>query len=508
MATNVRVRIAPSPTGYLHLGLGRTALFNWLFARHNDGTFILRVDDTDVERSTEESLANILDSFQWLGIDFDEGVGIGGDFGPYKQSERLDTYHEYARKMLEMGTAYYCYCTKEELDEERKQAREQRKPFVYSGKCRNLTAEQKEKHEAEGKKPSIRLRVKDKLITVHDLVKGDVEFRTGLLGDFIIVRSKSPQPPFQRGSKEVVPSSKGEFGMPMYNYASAIDDMLMEISHIIRADEHLANTPKQILIYEAFDCPLPEFAHVPLVLGKKGEKLSKRHGATSVEEYKKQGFLPEAMINYLVRLGWSYDDHEEIFSIDDLIEKFTLDRVGKAGSIFDQQKLLWLNGEYILKMDIDARTKAVIPFLREAGLVDGDVPAEKYEWIKEIVAAVGDRLKTLSQIVDYAGFFFVDELEYDEKAVQKRLKKDYVPEMLENLKTRLQAADPFDEANIEAEIRSFAEESGLSASKIIHPLRVALSGKSVGPGIFETVLLLGREKVAERLNKAVELAGQ
>jgi len=487
MATNVRVRIAPSPTGYLHLGLGRTALFNWLFAKHNNGTFILRVDDTDVERSTEESLKQIVESFKWLGMDFDEGVGIGGDFGPYKQSERLEIYHEYAQKLLEMGAAYHCYCTKEELDEERKEAREQRKPFVYSGKCRNLTPEQRKKYEAEGRKPSIRLRIEDKLITVHDLVKGDTEFRTGLLDDRIIVRST---------------------GMPMYNFASAIDDMLMKISHIIRADEHLANTPMQILIYQAFDCPLPEFAHVPLVLGKKGEKLSKRHGATAVEEYRKQGYLPEAMINYLVRLGWSYDDQEEVFSIDELIEKFSLDRVGKSGGIFDQQKLLWLNGEYILKMDIDARTEVVIPFLREAGLLDGDIPAEKLEWIKEIVTAVGDRLKTLVQIVDYAGFFFMDDLEYDEAAVKKRLKKDYVPEMLTELKARFQAIEPFDEASIEDAIRSFAEESGLSASKIIHPLRVALSGKSVGPGIFETVALIGSEKVAQRLDKAMELASQ
>jgi len=486
MAANVRVRIAPSPTGYLHLGLARTALFNWLFAKHNNGTFILRVDDTDVQRSTDESLKNIIDSFRWLGIDFDEGVGVGGDFGPYMQSQRLDIYHDHAQKLLETGAAYHCYCTKEELEEERKQAQAERRPFVYSGKCRDLTLEEKEKYEAEGREPSIRLRVEDKLITVTDLVKGDVEFRTGLLGDLIIVRPN---------------------GMPMYNFASAVDDMTMRISHIIRADEHLANTPKQILIYEAFDCPLPEFAHVPLVLGKKGEKLSKRHGATSVEEYRENGYLPEAMINYLVRLGWSYDDQEEVFSIDELIEKFTLDRVGKSGGIFDQQKLLWLNGEYILKMDIDARTNAVIPFLRNAGLLDGDVSPDKYEWIKDIVKAVGDRLKTLSQIVDYAGFFFVDKLEYDEKAVQKELKKQNVPQMLEKLIAKFQTAEPFDEANLEEAIRSFAEESGLSASKVIHPLRVALTGKSVGPGIFETVCLLGREKVIQRLDEAIELAG-
>ena len=485
MSSDIRVRIAPSPTGYLHLGLARTALFNWLFAKHNNGTFILRVDDTDVKRSTDESLNNIIDSFRWLGIDFDEGYGIGGDLGPYAQSERLDVYSEYTQKLLETGAAYHCYCTKEELDEEREQAIKQRNPYIYSGKCRNLSSEERKTYEAEGRKPSVRLRVDDKLITVHDLVKGDVEFRTGILGDFIIVRPN---------------------GMPMYNYASAIDDIAMNISHIIRADEHLANTPKQILIYQALNCPLPEFAHVPLVLGKKGEKLSKRHGATSVEEYRKQGYVPEAMINYLVRLGWSYDDQEEVFSIGELIEKFTLERVGKSGGIFDQQKLVWLNGEYIAKMDIDTRTKAVIPFLREAGLLDEDISEEKYEWIKDVVTAVGDRLKTLTQIVDYAGSFFVDKLEYDEKAVQQRLKKDYVPKMLEDLKARLRTAEPFDEANLEEVIRAFAEESGLSASKIIHPLRVALTGKSVGPGIFETVALLGREKAIQRLDEGIELA--
>ena len=485
MSTDVRVRVAPSPTGYLHLGLARTALFNWLFAKHHNGTFVLRVDDTDVERSTEESLENILKSFRWLGITFDEGVGIGGDYGPYKQSERLEIYHEYTEKLLETGGAYYCYCTKEELDKEREQAREQRKAYIYSGKCRNLTADEREKHEAEGRKPSIRLKVPGKVITVHDLVKGNVDFQTVLIGDFIIVR----------------PS-----GMPMYNFASAIDDMTMKTSHIIRADEHLANTPKQILIYEALKCPLPEFAHVPLVMGKKGEKLSKRHGATSAEEYRKQGYLPEAMINYLVRLGWSYDDQEEVFTIDELIEKFTLDRVGTSSGIFDQQKLLWLNGEYIAKMDIDARTKAVIPFLQEAGLIGEDVPPEKYEWIKAIVTAIGDRLKTLTQIIDYAGAFFVDELEYDEKAVQKRLRQDYVPQMLEDLKGIFQATEPFDEAKLEEVIRDYSEKTGLSGSKIIHPLRVALTGKPVGPGIFETVVLVGRERAIQRLDKGVELA--
>ncbi|MGQ9609768.1 MAG: glutamate--tRNA ligase [bacterium] len=482
--SNVRVRIAPSPTGYLHLGLARTALFNWLFARHNKGTFIFRIDDTDVARSTEESLKQILDSFKWLGIDWDEGIEKGGNYGPYIQSQRLDIYNDYALKMINMGKAYYCYCSQEELEEERKKAQEMHKPYVYSGKCRDLTTEQKNKYESEGRKPSIRLKADDKVIVVKDLVKGDVEFRTGLLGDFIIVR----------------PS-----GMPMYNFASAIDDMLMKITHIIRADEHLSNTPKQILIYEAFNCPLPEFAHVPLVLGSKGEKLSKRHGATSIEEYRKAGYLPSAMINYLVRLGWSFDDEREIFTIDELIENFSLDRVGKSGSIFDQQKLLWLNGEYIMKMDIDERTKAVLPFLREAGFIGENITSEQYEWIKKIVVAVGERLKLLSQINEYAGFFFTDKIKYDEEAVNKILRKDNVSTILEKLRDKFQNIEPFDENNLENAIKASGDELGINPGKQIQPLRVALTGKSVGPGIFETLTLLGREKVIKRINDALEM---
>jgi len=484
MNTNVRVRIAPSPTGYMHLGLARTALFNWLFAKQNKGTFIVRVDDTDESRSTEESLSQILNSLKWIGLDWDEGIEKGGEYAPYVQSQRLDIYAEYTKKLIETGKVYYCYCTLEEIEAERKKAQEQKRAYVYSGKCRNLTEEQKHKYEAEGRKPSIRLLVEDKLIVVKDLIKGDVEYRSRLIGDFILVRPN---------------------GMPVYIYASVVDDMLMKISHIIRADEHLANTPKQILIFEAFGSPLPEFAHVPLVLGSKGEKLSKRHGATSVEEYKKMGYLPEAMINYLVRLGWSFNDEKEIFTQDELIESFSLDRVGKAGGIFDQQKLLWLNGEYLMKMDVDARTKAVIPFLREAGLLDGEISPEKYEWIKNIVLAVGDRLKTLAQIVDYAGFFFVEKAQYDESAVQKHLKKEGIVDAMNGLKAKFQETEPFDETNLENAIKSYAESKGLNAGKLMQPLRVALTGKSVGPGIFETLMLLGREKVVKRIDEAIKM---
>ncbi len=486
MKSDVRVRIAPSPTGYLHLGLARTALFNWLFARHNNGTFIMRIDDTDEERSTDESLKQIIESFKWLGLDWDEGYEKGGEYAPYVQSQRLDIYKKHTEILLNSGKAYHCYCTQEELEEERKQAQAQKKAYTYSGKCRNLTDEQRQKFEEEGRKPSIRFLVEDKILTVHDLIKGDVEFRTALFGDFIIVRPN---------------------GIPLYIYTSVVDDMLMKISHIIRADEHLANTPKQILIFEAFGAPLPKFAHVPLVLGSKGEKLSKRHGATSVAEYKKMGYLPEAMLNYLARLGWSLDDEKEIFTIEELIENFSLERVGKSGGIFDQQKLMWLNGEYIMKMDIDSRTKAVIPFLQDAKLID-NVTEEKYEWIKQIVSAVGDRLKTLAQIVDYAGFFFIDKVEYDEDAVKKHLKKEGIIDAIKGLKQAFEKLDIFDESSLENAIKSYAEVNGLNAGKLIQPLRVALTGKPVGPGIFETLTLLGKHKVIQRLEDAILMLEQ
>ncbi|HGJ67060.1 TPA: glutamate--tRNA ligase [bacterium] len=485
MKSEVRVRIAPSPTGYMHLGLARTALFNWLFARHNNGTFIVRIDDTDEARSTDESLSQILSALKWLGLDWDEGIEKGGDYAPYVQSQRLDIYTEYANKLLDMGKAYYCYCSLEELEAERKQAQEEKKAYIYSGKCRKLSEEQKARFISEGRKPSIRLIADDRTIVVNDLIKGQVEFKLGLVGDFIIVRPN---------------------GMPVYIYTSAIDDMLMKISHIIRADEHLAgSTPKQILIFEAFNAPMPEFAHVPLVLGNKGEKLSKRHGATSVDEYRKMGYLPEAMLNYLARLGWSFDDEKEIFSLDELIEVFTLDKVGKAGGIFDQQKLQWLNGEYIQKMDIDSRTKAVIPFLKDASLINDDLISAKYEWIKQIVEAVGDRLKTLAQITDYAGFFFVDEVDYDQDAVDKNIRKEGILEALEGLKSAFGEIESFNQQNLENAIQSYADSKGLKAGKLIQPLRVALTGKPVGPGIFETLILLGKDKVIKRLDDVVKM---
>ena len=480
----IRVRFAPAPTGYLHIGGARTALFNWLFARQNDGTFILRIDDTDEARSTEESMRGILDSLRWLGLDWDEGPEVGGPHAPYIQSERTGIYKEYIQKLLDSGNAYYCYCTKEEIDAEK--AKVGPWDYQYDGKCRQLTEADKRRYEAEGRKPTVRLKVTGDAIVVPDLIKGYVEFKE-TMDDFIIVKSN---------------------GAPLYNFTSTIDDSLMQITHVIRGEDHLSNTPKQILIYQALGLEIPQFAHAPLVLGSsKGEKLSKRrHGElVSIDFYRKNGYLPEAMVNFLVRLGWSFDDKEEMFTVDELIKKFDIGRVGKSASIFDIQKLQWLNREYIMKHDIHERTDLVIPFLRKAGLLnDDELTADRRIWLGKLVEAVEDRMTTLADIETHSNFLFVDELEYDKKAVKKSLRRDFVPGMLQELKSIFANLEPFDESTTEAKIREYAGQSGLGG-KVMLPIRVAVTGKSTGPGLFESLALLGRDKVLQRIDKTMEL---
>ena len=491
-ADKVRVRIAPAPTGHMHLGNARTALFNWLFARHHGGKFILRIDDTDEERSSEESIKAILDALRWLKMDWDEGPEVGGPYGPYIQSQRIDIYRRYARKLVEDGRAYYCYCTREELAAEREEARKQGKPFKYSGRCKGLTDEERRRFESEGRVPTIRLNLEaawdssEGKIVVDDLVLGEVEFKLSAFDDFIILKST---------------------GMPVYNFATVIDDHLMRITHVIRASEHLSNTPKQILIYKALGVKPPLFAHVPMVLGSsKGEKLSKRHGAVSVEWYRDEGYLPEAMINFLVRLGWSYDDKEEIFSLDDLIEKFDLNRVGKSGSVFDIKKLNWLNGKYIMMMSLSERTDAVIPFLEREGLIRREeITPQRRKWLERMVEAVGDRMTKLSDIVTYTSYLFVEEIEYAKDGI-KWLSREHVPGMLREVRDVLAGVDPFDAEHIERALREYIERSGIKPIQVMQPIRVALTGKTVGPGLFDVIELLGREKVLYRLEKGAREA--
>ncbi|ERM93041.1 MAG: Glutamate--tRNA ligase 1 [Caldanaerobacter subterraneus] len=473
MMSEVRVRFAPSPTGSLHIGGARTALFNWLFARHHGGKFILRVDDTDLERSTEESMRGILEGLQWLGIDWDEG--------PIYQSQRLDEYRKFANKLLEEGKAYYCFCTKEELEEMRKQAEREGRPFMYTGKCRNLTKEQIENYLKEGRKPVIRLKTpREGKTVVHDIIRGDVEFDNSTIDDFIIMKSD---------------------GMPTYNFATVVDDYQMGITHIIRAEEHLSNTPKQILIYEALGVPLPQFAHVSMVLAPDRTKLSKRHGATSVQEFRDQGYLPEAIVNYITLLGWAPLDGEEIFDVRKSIREFSLERVSKNPAVYDVQKLTWINGHYIRSYDLDKLTQAIIPFLQKKGLIGENYD---YEYIKKIVSVVREREKTLVDIADAMTYYFKEVESYEEKGVQKYFTKEGVVDILKKAAETLKNLEPFNKFTAEEAYRKLVEELGISSSALFHPTRLAISGRTFGPGLFDIMEFLGKEKTVARIERAIK----
>ncbi len=482
----VRVRMAPSPTGFLHIGGARTALFNWLFAKHHKGKFILRIDDTDAARSTDESMEEIYSAMKWLGLDWDEGGDKGGPFGPYVQSERKVIYDNYVAQLLDNGGAYYCYCSPEELEEIRSQARAAKSTRSYDGRCRELTKETIDRYVEEGRKPTVRIKIPDTPILVDDLILGSRNIDPSTLEDEVIVRSN---------------------GMPNYNLTSIIDDAKMQITHVIRGTEHLNNTPKQIVIAQALGLELPQFAHIPLVLDDSGSKLSKRHHGdlVAVNRYREQGYLPEAMLNFVARLGWSYDDKQEIFSVEELVEKFDLGRVGKSGSVFDIKKLEWLNSHYINQLDVSARTDVVIPFWEQAGLIDAETDRD---WLEKIVEAVGERLSTLQDIVPQTRFFFTDSFEYDPKAVKKWWgssdeKKQKSLEMLTGLLQILQGIDDFDVETIETAIWQYTDENDIKRVTAMQTLRIALTGTSFGPSLFDIIVLLGQEEVLARVQRAM-----
>jgi len=485
MSEKVRVRFAPSPTGSLHIGGARTALFNLLFARHNNGTFVLRIEDTDTERSTEESAQQIVRALRWLGLDWDEGPEKGGKYGPYFQSERWDIYKKEAERLLKEGKAYYCYCTPEELAERREAARKAGKPPRYDGRCRNLTAEERAKFEAEGRKPVIRLKVPQEGQTVvHDLIRGEVVFdNLSALDDFIIVKSN---------------------GIPTYNFACVVDDYAMELTHIIRAEEHLSNTPKQIQVYKALGYAPPQFAHVPMILAPDRSKLSKRHGATSVEEFRDQGYLAEAIVNYLTLLGWSPEGTEEIFDMQKAIKEFTLERVNKTAAIYDVKKLTWINAHYLRELDLDYITKQVIPFMIKKEIITEEESKAQYDYIKGVIEISRDRAKTLDELADNIAFFFKDVTAYEEKGVRKHFKKPNAAELLEKGADALEKVEKFDHDNTEQAFRNLTDSMGVKAAELIHPTRLAITGKTVGPGLFEIIVQLGKQKTVERMRKAAE----
>jgi len=470
----VRVRFAPSPTGYLHIGGARTALFNYLFAKKNNGKFILRIEDTDLERSTEESVKVILDSLKWLKINWDEGPEVGGEYGPYFQSQRLHIYKEYAEKLLKEGKAYKCYCTKEELEEQRKEAEKKKIPFKYSGKCRNS---------GEQNKPyTIRIKIDTEGETVfNDIIRGEVRFKNDVLDDFILVRQD---------------------GMPIYNFVVTIDDILMKITHIIRGEDHLSNTPKQIKIYQALGINPPEFAHIPLILGPDRSRLSKRHGATSVGEYREKGFLPEAFVNYLALLGWSPDSEENIFSYQQLIEKFTLERVHKSGAMFDNNKLLWLNGVYIReKIGFEEYFDKCVFYLKKSGLINDEFVEKNKEYIIKVISLEREKIKVFSEISETMDYFFKDEIEIKEdgkKIIDEN--KEIVKNILLDF-YKIVSETGVEKIKVEESLKEEIKKYNIKPKIFMHIIRVALTGKTVGAGLFDIVETLGREKVLKRLQK-------
>jgi glutamyl-tRNA synthetase len=476
----VRVRFAPSPTGALHIGGVRTALFNWLFARHHKGTFILRIEDTDQARSTDESIRIIIDGMKWLGMDWDEGPSIlpDGAVKGYRQTERMDIYRECADRLLKEGKAYYCYCSPEELDVRRKKAMADGKAPKYDRKCYGL------KEPVPGRNPVLRFHSTDEGETVvRDLVRGAVTFENKQLDDLIIMRSD---------------------GFPTYNFAVVVDDVTMKITHVIRGDDHLNNTPRQIQIYRALEFEPPAFAHLPMILGSDKTKLSKRHGATAVTEYKDLGYLPEALMNYLARLGWSHGD-QEVFPVNELIEKFTLDSVGKAPAVFNPEKLIWLNHHYIQQADHRRLAGLVLDLLKKDGIVqDGKEPDAA--WMQKLVKILAERSHTLVEMKNGATPFIQDNIVMDEKAKAKHLTLDVAP-LLTELAAALKALDPFTHDNIETVFNDIVNAKGMKLGKLAQPVRVALTGGTVSPGIYDVCEVMGKDKVLRRIEAAVKMIG-
>lgn len=481
MSNEVRVRFAPSPTGHLHIGGARTALYNWLFARSNKGKFILRVEDTDLTRSSQESMNEIIDSLGWLGVQWDEGPGVEGSFGPYTQSQRTDIYEKYLNILMERGHAYYCYCTHEELAAQRENAAKG-KPPMYSKRCRYLTDEQKSELSLANPNPILRFAVPEeaRTLVVKDLIYESVSFDSGTIGDFVI---------------------KKRDGMPTYNFAASIDDFEMNITHVIRGVDHLSNTPKQVLVYQAIGKEIPQFAHLPLLVGNDKQPLSKRHGAVSLVEFRKEGYLSRAIINYLALLGWSYDDKTTIFSVDDLIEKFTLEKVSKSSAMFDVSKLDWMNGLYIREMSLDDLVEEITEYLKHMGIYDN------YSWervtLKQATEIVQEKIKRLDEFQEITDFLFFDRA-FTDAAVERLLKVDPEGNLLKSSIETLGGLESFKREDIESTLRSMSENLAVKPSNVFQAIRIGISGKMITPGIFESLELLGKEMSIARLEETIK----
>ncbi|MCD4813649.1 glutamate--tRNA ligase [bacterium] len=486
MSGTIRVRFAPSPTGHLHIGGARTALFNYLYARRQGGTFVLRLEDTDVERSTEESVQMILEDMKWLGLNWDEGPGVGGDFGPYRQTERLDIYREKVNQLLDSGDAYYCFCSAESLDSMRKQALEKNEDPKYNGACRHIPSTEAKARVAAGEPHTIRMKMPTEGETIiGDAVREKVVFENKVLDDFVLFRTN---------------------GLPTYNFAVVVDDVTMKITHVIRGDDHLSNTPRQIAVYKALNEPLPKFAHVPMILGPDKTRLSKRHGATSIGAYAKEGYLPETMINYLALLGWAFDDKTTLFSKQALEEKFSLKKVSKNPAVFDPDKLTWMNGQYMRSIDEAVYIKRALSVLRNTGVLSDK---DDTTYATACVKLVREKFKLLTELPGQVDYFFQEpDLEkIDEKAREKLASMKENQVLFKALHEKLKMVESFSVSGLEESLKGFIEEKQVKFGILAHPLRVSLTGRMQSPGIFEVMEILGKEKTISRLEIGLKTAG-
>ena len=481
----VRVRFAPSPTGYLHVGGARTALFNWLYARRHGGVFVLRIEDTDAERSSWEMVAGIVDGLRWLGLDWDEGPDTGGPHAPYFQSQRLEQYRVAAADLVSSGHAYYCYCAPEVLQQKRQAAEAAGGGWIYDRTCCALTDDERAQREAAGTPRAVRFKVPPGRTSFADLVHGPIDFDNANIEDFVVLRSDA---------------------QPTYHLSVVVDDIDMQITHVVRGDDHISNTPKQVLLYQAFGQAPPSFAHVPLILGPDKKRLSKRHGATSVMEYHRLGYLPEAMVNFLSLLGWSPGGDQELFSKQELVDRFTLEGISGGNAVFNPEKLDWFNQQHMLRLDTRELARRVEPLLREQGLWQDDFTGSRQAWFHAVLDLFKPRVKKLDQFgAEARPLLSDDQVDYDDAAVAKHLAKGELRTPLTDLIAAWDSQDPFTASILEPQLRQVAEHHQLKAAQLIHATRVAVTGRAASPGLFEVLELAGRARTLKRLRNALML---
>jgi nondiscriminating glutamyl-tRNA synthetase len=484
MSNEVRVRYAPSPTGHLHIGNARTALFNYLFARNQGGKFIIRIEDTDKKRNIAGGEESQLKYLKWLGMDWDESVDVGGEYGPYRQSERNDIYQTYYNQLVENGHAYKCYCTEEEIAAEREEQTERGETPHYSGKCRHLTAEERATLESEGREPSIRIIVPEgKTYTFEDMVKGTVSFESEGMGDWVIIKKD---------------------GTPTYNFAVTIDDYLMKISHVLRGDDHISNTPKQLMVYEALGWEPPIFGHMTLIVNESRKKLSKRDESIIqfIEQYEELGYLPEALFNFITLLGWSPTGEEELYSKEEFIKIFDASRLSKSPALFDTNKLTWMNNQYMKKIEVDRVLELSMPHLVKAGVLSESLTDEEHEWARGLVSLLQEKMSFGAEIVRLSDMFFKEEAEYEEDA-KEVLTGETVPEVLKSFAQELENLDSFKADGIKAAMKAVQKSTGQKGKNLFMPIRAAVSGQTHGPDLPQAIELLGKAKVLNRIQKII-----